>query len=179
MAARTIRRGAWIAPANEPLENVVALENGLAEDRWLDLLNAQVNVSRQDPHGFLWMSADTLSEDPDLRPINVRRLLILLRRLALQRGANYVFEPNSDTFERVVKYSFESLLGDMFDRGAFAGATQSSSFRVITESPVNTPQSRDQGMFLVEIQVAPSQPMAFLTVRLTQTTDRAVVTEVA
>ena len=39
------------------------------------------------------LSADTLSDDPDLRPINVRRLLILLRRLALRLGATYVFEP--------------------------------------------------------------------------------------
>jgi hypothetical protein len=177
MAARTLLRGAWIAPANQPLIRVVALNNALARDRWLDLMDAQVNVARQDPHGFLWMSADTLSAEPDVRPINVRRLMILLRRLALQHGNDYVFEPNDESFSRTVKHSFESLLMGMYDRGAFAGDTPDSSFQVVTDSTVNTPQTRDQGRFYVELKVAPSLPLQFLTVRLAQTVDRAVVTE--
>src|SRR6185295_7859956 len=50
--------------------------------------------------GFVLLSADTLAPGEDLRPLNVRRLLILLRRAALQLGATYVFEPNGDAFRR-------------------------------------------------------------------------------
>ena len=47
-------------------------------------LEARILFVRAEPHGFVCLSADTLATDPDLRPIGVRRLLILLRRLALR-----------------------------------------------------------------------------------------------
>jgi phage tail sheath protein FI len=63
------------------------------------------------------------------------------------------------------------MLQSMFDRGAFAGATPAQSFRVITDSSVNPPQSVDLGRFIAQIQVAPSQPMEFITVLLTRVGD--------
>jgi phage tail sheath protein FI len=123
------------------------------------------------------MSADTLSLDEDLRPIGVRRLLSLLRRLALRLGATYVFEPNGDAFRRLVRRGFEGLLGEMFSRGAFAGATPADSFRVVTNSELNTRQLADQGRFIVELKVAPSRPLTFLTLRLVQAGDRGLAAE--
>jgi phage tail sheath protein FI len=177
LAARALARGAWIAPANEALRGVVALKPAIAAARRLDIQEAQLNLVRQEPRGFLVLSADTLSSDVDLRPINVRRLLILLRRLALRLGATYVFEPNDDAFRRLVQRGFEAMLDDMFVRGAFAGATPATSFQVVTSNALNTRQSVDQGRFIVEIRVAPSLPMTFLTIRLLQSGDRTLVTE--
>jgi hypothetical protein len=179
LARRALARGAWIAPANEPLNGVVALMPDISRDTWQDLQDAQINLFRQEPHGFVVLSADTLSQDPDLRPINVRRLLILLRRLALRLGANYVFEPNDDAFRRSVQRGFETQLEYLFKRGAFAGRTANTAFQVVTDSTVNTPQSLDQGRFVVELRVAPSLPMSFLTIRLVQTGERGLVTEVS
>src|SRR5262249_46559812 len=147
-------------------------------ERWLDLQQAQINLVRQKPRGFLCMNADTLADDSDLRPINVRRLLILLRRLALRLGATYVFEPNDDSFRRMVQRGFEAMLKQMYSRGAFAGNTTDSSYQVVTGTEVNTPRSLDQGRFIVELRVAPSLPMTFLTVRLIQSGDRSLVVEV-
>ena len=177
MAARAITRGAWVAPANEPLRGVVALAPALLRRRLLDLQDAQVNVIRNEPRGFLVLDADTLSDDPDLRQINVRRLLSLLRRLALRLGATYVFEPNDDSFRRLVERSFEQMLGQMFERGAFAGATPAAAYRVNAGSPPNTPQGSDQGRFIVELSVAPSRPLAFLTIRMLRTGDAEVAVE--
>jgi hypothetical protein len=42
---------------------------------------------------------------------------------------------------------------------------------------LNTPASIDLGRFIVEIKVAPSLPLTFLTVRLVQAADRTFVTE--
>jgi phage tail sheath protein FI len=125
------------------------------------------------------LSADTLSTDPDLdlRPINVRRLLMLLRRLALRLGSRYVFEPHDESFRRLVQRGFEAMLEDLFGRGAFAGATAATSFQVVTSSALNTPQSVDQGRLIVELRVRPSLPMTFLTIRLVQTDNGAFVTE--
>jgi hypothetical protein len=176
-AARAIERGAWAAPANEPLSGVVALAPQMLRYRLLDLQTAQVNIVRQEPRGFLVLDADTLSDDPDLRSIGVRRLLILLRRLALRLGATYVFEPNDDSFRRLVERGFEEMMEGMFTRGAFAGQTPATSYRVDTGSPPNTPQSVEQGRFIVELRVAPSQPLSFMTIRLLQTNERDMVIE--
>ena len=177
IAQRTLARGAWIAPANEFLKGVVALTPAIDRSRWLDLQDAQLNLIRHEPKGFTAMNSDTLTSDEELRPINVRRLLILLRRLALRLGATYVFEPNSDAFRRSVQRGFESMLDGMFLRGAFAGATATTSYQVVTDTSVNTPQSVDQGRFIVELRVAPSLPLTFLTIRLVQTGDRTLVTQ--
>lgn len=176
-AARASRRGAWVAPANEPLLGVVALTPEIDSDDWQLLQDAAVNVVRDDARGFIALSADTLSDDLDLRLINVRRLLTLLRRLALRRGNRYVFEPNGPTLRRAVQRGFDTLLTDMFRRGAFAGRTQEQSFRVVTDDTVNTCIDADAGRFIVELRVAPSMPMRFLSLLLSQTGERLTVTE--
>lgn len=169
IAARAIQRGAWVAPANEPLRDVYALDPAIGPEAYQLLQDAQVNLVRQEPGGFLWLAADTLSEDENLRPIGVRRLLQVLRRAALLHGAVYTFEPNGDPLRRAVRRTFEKLLTRMYELGAFSGATAAESFRVNTGSPPNTPESVDQGRLIVELQVAPSRPLAFLTVRLVRT----------
>jgi hypothetical protein len=178
IADRALSRGAWLAPANQPLRGVIELEPEIDPARRLDLQEARVNVVRQEPRGFLVLDADTLSDDPDLRPINVRRLLILLRRQALKLGATYVFEPNSSAFRRMVDRGFNDMLDYMFERGAFAGNNPATSYQVVTDESLNTPESVDQGRFIVELRVAPSLPMSFLTIRLVQTSERSLATEV-
>jgi hypothetical protein len=177
MATRASTRGAWIAPANQPLGDVLGLSPAIAADQRQRLYEAQVNLVRQEPHGFVTMSADTLSSDPDLMPINVRRLLVLIRRIALREGPAFVFEPNGSVFRRGIARQFESLLGGMFRAGAFAGDTAASSFQVAVDASINTQASLDQGRFIVELKVAPSLPLSFLTVRLVQNGSVAEVTE--
>jgi phage tail sheath protein FI len=172
LARRANERGAWVAPANEPLVGPVALDHPASPSRWQDLQQLRVNLLRHEPRGFTVMAADTLAPDDDLRPIGVRRLLILLRRLALRLGSTYVFEPNDDVLRRMVQRGFESMLGTLFQRGAFAGGTASTAYQVVTGESLNTPASVERGRLLVEIRVAPSRPMAFLTLRLVQVGDR-------
>jgi hypothetical protein len=177
-ADRANSRGAWIAPANQEFRGVVALEPLINPQRWLDLQEAHINLLRQEPRGFVVLDADTLSDDLDLRQMNVRRLLILLRRQALKLGAIYVFEPNSPAFRRMVDRGFSEMLDGMFERGAFAGNNPATSYQVVTDESLNTPDSVDQGRFIVELRVAPSLPMSFLTIRLVQTSERSLATEV-
>lgn len=177
LAARATARGAWIAAANEPMNDVVALTPPIASGDRQALQDAQVNLVRNDPRGFLTLSADTLSREVELRPINVRRLLILLRRLALRRGVSYVFEPNGPALRRAVQRGFDTLMGELFRRGAFAGKTPDQSFRVVTDGTINRPQDADAGRFIVELRVAPSIPMRFISILLAQDGPRLAVTE--
>jgi hypothetical protein len=169
IAARSIAMGAWAAPANQPLSGVAALEPKLSEGARAAFLGRRVNAVAPFPRGFMVWSEETLSDDPELRGVGVRRLMILLRRLALREGNLYVFQPNDAAFRRLVQRQFDRLLGDMYARGAFAGASHDQAYRVVTNDSVNTAQGVDNGRFVVELRVAPSRPLAFLTVRLVQT----------
>lgn len=177
IARRSILRGAWIAPANEALDVGLGLEPRLdraAEER---LAGQSVNVIRAEPRGCVVAGADTLSHDAYLRPINVRRLLILLRRYVLREGNTYVFQPHDATFRSMVVRKLESMLGDLFRRGAFAGRTPAEGFVVVGDDSVNPPLSVDQGRFVVDVLVAPSVPAKYVRVRLLQTGPGAVLVE--
>ena len=167
IAARTLARGAWIAPANVPLAGALGLDPERAGVDPAVLLGMAIDPLARDPRGVVPAAARTLSLDPDLEPIGVRRLLTLLRRLVLRDGAPLVFEPNGPELrDRVVRH-LETLLAELFRRGAFAGAVASEGYRVVADEALNPPPSVDAGRLIVEIQVAPSLPMAFINVRLT------------
>lgn len=176
MAASAISRGAWIAPANDLIDDMVGLSPVLPESAQLDLYNARINLVRRDPRGFVLLDADTLSAEPEWRQINVRRLMILLRRLALQRGQAYVFEPNGDVMRRAVERDLTFALDGMQRRGAFAGKTSAQSFRIAADIGAN---DIEQGRMIFEVGVAPSQPMRFLNIRLVQRGARLTVAEEA
>jgi phage tail sheath protein FI len=100
----------------------------------------------------------------------------LLRRAAIRRGASYVFEPNGDMLRRAVERGFTQMLDSMFRQGAFVGRKAEEAFRVSVEP---TAADRDSGRLIVEIGVAPSLPMRFLTVRLSQAGERFTIAEEA
>jgi phage tail sheath protein FI len=168
MAALAIEKGAWIAPANRPLEGIFALTPAIDRALRPALLERRVNLLVQEPRGFFAWHADTLTRDAEVQPVNVRRLLMLLRRLALREGNDYVFEPNDGVLRGRVRHRFERVLSDLFVRGALAGESAEQAFRIVVDESVNTPQSIDRGRFLVELRVAPSRPMEYLTLRLVQ-----------
>lgn len=176
-AKRSSERGAWIAPANQALQNVLGLTKEFGRAAYLDFQDALINLVRREPNGFLVLDSDTLSDDFDLRQINVRRLMSLLRRLALKHGAEYVFEPNNERFRRNVQRGFKNLLDKMFVRGAFAGATPAASYQVVVSDTINNFQSVEQGRFIVELRVAPSLPLKFVTVRLINSGGRNSISE--
>jgi hypothetical protein len=179
MAHRSINRGAWVAPANEILVGVLGLTQDYSREDLLDFQANAVNPLRNEPVGFMVLSSETLSRDFELSSINVRRLLSLLRRLALKHGNEYVFETNNEQFRRQVQQGFASLLDLMFTRGAFAGKTPANSYQVVVSDALNHPRSVDQGRLIIELKVAPSQPLKFVTVRLAQTGGKNTVSEIA
>ncbi|MGY1727840.1 hypothetical protein ACI79J_12800 [Geodermatophilus sp. SYSU D01062] len=171
-------RGPWASPGHRPLESVVALTPALPEPTMTGLLRGGVNVLSSRPAGFLSPTARTLSQDDALSPIGVRRLLVLLRRLALRHGTGYVFEPFGPRLHSLVVRGFERLLADLYQRGAFAGGTPREAFQVVA-GDVLDPGGAAAGRFVVELRVAPAQPLAFLRVRLVQSGAGALsVTEV-
>ncbi len=160
IAARENARGVWVAPANIPLRGVVDLTPPLAEADRVGLFNAHDNVFVHQPGAFVGLSAHTLSADPSMLQLSVRRLLILLRKIALQRGMPYVFATNNDRFRQMVRRSFERLLTVLTQLGAIV------NFQVVMDGGVNTADDMANGRFIVQLLVAPTNPVEFITVTL-------------
>ena len=173
-ARRTLASGAWRAAANEQMRDIIALSPTIGDGDWPALDAGRINFLRRDARGFLLLDADTLSDEPEWRQINVRRLMSLLRRAAIRRGSAYVFEPNGEVLRRAVERGFTQMLEQMFRLGAFVGRKAEEAFRLSVDP---TTADRDAGRLIVEIGVAPAQPMRFLTVRLAQTGERFTIAE--
>jgi hypothetical protein len=166
IAARERTRQVWVAPANMPLTGVLDLTPRFSEDDWAELFALQFNLIRQQPRGFHTPSAYTLSDERDLLQLSVRRLLILLRKVVVELGMDSVFESNREPFRSAIRLALENLLRRLFEQGAFAGDTQPAAFRVSVDASLNPPQSIEQGQLLVQVQIAPSQPLEFIEVLL-------------
>ncbi len=160
IAARELARGAWIAPAGTPLSGVVRLADATTDADMVSLFNGHANLLVQHPGTFSALSAHTMSDNPQQLQLSIRRLLILLRKIALLLGGRYTFEVNNDRFRQLVRMRFDRILSALVDRGAL------HAFRVVTDGSVNTFEDQDAGRFIVVLQIAPTNPIEFITVTL-------------
>lgn len=167
LAASAWTRGAWQAVANRALLDVTGVTRDTPTAEQNLLLQTQLNPVLAQPHGIVIGGEDTLcTDDLAWRPVHVRRLMCLLRRAAIKRGAQYVFEPNGPALRRTVERAFESLLDTLHQRGAFAGRSAREAFEVVVDEELNTPGSVDAGRLCIELKFAPAQAMRFLVIRL-------------
>lgn len=168
LAAMARSRGAWIAGAPKPLAGVVGLERRLASDTHNLFRLLQVNALETQLGDQLVIGVDTLSRGEATRPVTVRRLLSLLRRLAVREGRRLVFENNGPGLWGLAQTRFDTALNELWTRGAFAGATRAEGFRVVSDASVNPQTAIDNGQLVIELLVAPSHPLEYLIVRLGQ-----------
>jgi hypothetical protein len=160
IAARELARGVWVAPADVPLRGPVALTQALSAGDTVRLFDAHANLLRSQPGSISALSAHTLAADPNLMQVSVRRLIILLRKIALQEGSRYVFDTNTDRFRQLVRLRFERILAALTSFGAL------SAYQVVTDGGVNTAADAANGQLVVTLQVAPTSPVEFITVSL-------------
>lgn len=162
LADSELRRGLSRGPANEVAAGVVDVAETVDDAQHAVLHGLGINVFRADPAGIVLTAARTLSSDPALRQLTVRRLLLLVRRTVRRQLAWTVFEPDDDGLRAGLRRLLERLLGDLFDAGAFAGATPEESWFV----RLSAPGAAGPGQIVVEIGLAPSAPLEFLVVRV-------------
>lgn len=165
IAARELDRGVWLAPAGVAVRGVVRLAGPqpLTEADQKALFDAHANLFCQRPGRFTTLSAHTLTGDPLLLQLSVRRLLILVRTICLRLGERYTFEINNDRFRQLVRMRFDRILEELVRRGAL------HAYRVETGGGINTAQDQDDGRFIVILRIAPTSPVEFITVTLVRT----------
>jgi uncharacterized protein len=155
IAARELSRGVWVAPAGTALRGLLRTVSTLTPDEQAALFDAHANLVVHPPGTFSMLSAHTLTAEPTLLQVSVRRLLILLRKLALQAGQRYVFEVDDDRFRQLVRMRFDQILGALVQRGALA------AYQIVLDA-----SGQDDGRLVVQLQVAPTSPVEFITVTL-------------
>jgi hypothetical protein len=173
-AHRSRERGAWAAAGLDPLADAVALATPLDPAA---LEEAGANAIEQRTKGFAATRAWTLAEDSDWQALGVRRLFILLRRLARREGERYAFEPNDATLRRSLERSFDALLQRLMQRGAFRGSRTPDCYLLRTAAGGQVQGEIERGECSLEIQVAPSRPLRFLTLRVVRAGEQLLFEE--
>ena len=101
--------------------------------------------------------------------INVRRLMIYLRRLVLQGARRFVFEPNDPITWQAVRDVISPALADIQQR---RGITQ---FSVVCDSTTNTPLRVDRNELWCKITIKPTKTAEILVFELNLTNQSASV----
>jgi hypothetical protein len=177
IARRDLARGPQIAPANETLSTAVGVTTPIddSSDALLyspepdanGLLVVPVNLVRPFAgYGVQIWGARTLSSDPWLRFINVRRAVSAIERRCKAALDALVFEPNTPFLWAQVTQSVLGVLMPMFESGGLRGSTPAEAFYVRCDASLNPPASVEIGLLVCEVGVAVAAPAEFIVFRL-------------
>lgn len=166
-ARSDLRVGVHKPPANEALETVEDVLFRLGDEDHGDLNEAGVNAIRPSGgRGIRVAGARTVSSDPLLRYVNVRRLLLMIAE-AVDEGTQWtVFEPNDPRLRREIDRVVRSFLDGLFRRGVLDGAKADEAYSVRCDESTNPPAEVEAGRLICQIGVQPPWPAEFVIVRL-------------
>lgn len=173
-ARRDLAQGPHVAPANETLRGVVAVEYAVDDSVNEQVYAAGVNLIRGFPgHGIQVWGARTLAwreSKNDLRDalgwINVRRCLSSIERNVERIGQIAVFEPNLPMLRLQVASAVTGYLFDVLASGALQAEEQADAFFVRCDTAENPPSVVDAGQLICEVGVAIASPAEFIVFRV-------------
>jgi hypothetical protein len=176
VAAGVVARREWsngipFGPANELTRWVIDVSAPVSPGQHDQLHQSAVNVYLKERDGVRLTAARTLSRDPAYRQISVRRLMTMLARALYQQMQWVVFEPNNQALRSDVVVLVDNYLRRLFAAGAFKGANESEAFFVRADDALNPTWVSEQGELIVEVGVAPAEPLEFLVLRISREGD--------
>lgn len=177
-AAAELAGGIHQSGANRQLRHVQGVST-VIDDEVQALLNPLgLNPMRAFPgRGLRLHGTRSLSADPQWRFITVRRLLDAIEKSLLRLLQPVVFEPNNELLWHCATTTVEAFLGRLYRQGMLAGDSTAASFTVRCDEQVNPPASRDAGILVIEVGVAPTVPYEFITFRIGHAFDALTITE--
>jgi len=169
IARRDLARGPHVSPANERLVGVVGLSPPVDDKTNADIYDPPLNINplRAFPGlGIQLWGARTLSADPWLRYLSVRRCLSAIERKALVALRPLVFESNTPTLWFQITQAILGILVPIFNAGALRGDTAEQAFFVRCDDSTNPPDTIEAGQVLCEVGVAIAAPAEFIVFRV-------------
>jgi hypothetical protein len=77
-----------------------------------------------------------------------------------------VFEPIGPALRNETARLLGGFLRQLYLVGAFSGASEEEAYFVRIDDSVDAVRARDEGRFVVDIGLAPAEPLEFVVVRL-------------
>lgn len=103
----------------------------------------------------IWGNKTAYSTDSPLNRINVRRLMIRVKKLIASAARNLIFEQYSTELDKQFKGIVEPILADVkSNRGIY-------DYKVITES---TPETRDEHILPAKILIKPTPALEYISI---------------
>jgi phage tail sheath protein FI len=177
--SRTV--GVHKPPANEQISTAQDVQTTLTNDEYGFLNDNSVNVIRAFPGrglrvaGARTLASDSLEQTPELRYVNIRRLLLMIEESIAEQLNWLVFEPNTPILWEDIERIVGGFLTRLWRLGMLDGATPDDAFYVRCDESTNPPEQVDQGRLLCEIGIRPPWPAEFIVVRIGITEGRVVV----
>ena len=165
-------------PANQVIESAKALEVAIDDSLHGELNDRQINALRiYSGRGLRVSGARTLSSDINLRYINVRRLLTMIKEAIEEGTQDLVFEPHNQDLWRKIERRVRAFLDRLWRSGSLDGATAEAAYSVRCDKETNPPSVQDTGRVICEIGVLPPWPAEFVIVRIGFTQSGAEIIE--
>jgi phage tail sheath protein FI len=177
-ARNDLSTGVHNAPANELVDWAVGVTSVIDAELQGILNPLGVNCIRPLPgRGIRVYGARTVSSDPSWRFLNVRRLLLMIEEAVEEAVQWTAFEPNDFALRQSLTVSISTFLAQLWERGAFAGASPADAFFVKCDEDNNPPEEADAGRLIVDVGVAAVRPAEFVVFRIGRTRDELEVIE--
>lgn len=164
----------WFAPAGfvrgrltKPVDVEINVGQGDRDAMYSggNVVNPIVNFVQQ---GITIFGQRTAQRDPSaLDRINVRRLMIIIRKILLNSTRQFVFEPNDATTWENITGLVESQLDEIARR---RGITE---FKVICDETTNTPVRVDKGELWCKVLLKPTKSAEIIVFELNLTNQSA------
>ena len=159
MAATDNKSFPWFAPAGTERGSVncvkASIKTTLSDEDALYEVGINPVKSFAQDGVKVWGNKTTYSVESPLNRINVRRLMIRVKKLITDASKHLIFEQYDDTLEQQFKGLVEPILADVkANRGII-------DYRVITEC---TPETRDQHILPAKILIKPTQSLEYISI---------------
>jgi phage tail sheath protein FI len=122
-------------------------------------INAVVAFAKEGK--VIWGQKTLLDSTSSFNRINVRRLFLVLEKSIATYARAYLFEPNDEFTQRLLKGSIDSYLTDVKARRGIY------DFMVICDNTNNTPARIDRGELWCDIMIKPVRSAEFIILRFT------------
>jgi phage tail sheath protein FI len=166
VARSDLAAGPHKPPANETVLGAVGLSRPVDDDDHGRANDAGVNVIRAvSGRGIRVLGARTMSNEPQWRYLNVRRLVTQIERSLTSYAGWLVFEPDNQSLRDDTGRVIRQYLDEIWRSGGLEGRTADEAYTVQIEDAEVSTASGDARL-VVEIGLQPPWPAEFVVVRI-------------
>jgi hypothetical protein len=155
------------APANEVLRGALDVDDEASDEEIAALQDLGVNCLRALPgRGVRIWGARTLSDRPEARYVNVRRVILGLARWAEIGLRDLVMECHTPALWERLRQRVSAWCLQRYHEGALQGDSPAEAFFVKCDEEINPRERRERGEIVCLVGLAARAPAEFIVVEL-------------